>query len=66
MCLEYDYGESLKSPNSFYFHEQYTGKEEFDAHAISSHFLKWEEFASKNPFMKPPFVKFYHNRLNEL
>jgi autoinducer 2-degrading protein len=65
LCLQYDYGESIDTPNSFYFHEQYTGEEEgkkgFDAHAIAPHFVKWEEFAATDPFTKPPVVSFYRN-----
>jgi autoinducer 2-degrading protein len=65
LCLQYDYGESTTTPNSFYFHEQYTGEEEgkkgFDAHAIAPHFVKWEEFAATDPFTKPPVVSFFKN-----
>merc|ERR1712071_642836 len=63
LCLQYDYGESPTVSNTFYFHEQYTGsddgKEGFDAHSKSPHFQVWEEFASKEPFSKPPVVSFY-------
>ena len=63
LCLQYDFGESVDTPNSFYFHEQYTGAEKgkvgFDAHAIAPHFVAWEEFAAKNPFSKPPVVSFF-------
>jgi quinol monooxygenase YgiN len=62
-CLQYDFGESVDTPNSFYFHEQYTGadkgKEGFDAHAIAPHFQIWEKFAATDPFSKPPVVSFY-------
>jgi quinol monooxygenase YgiN len=65
LCLQYDYGESTETPNSFYFHEQYMGKDEgkegFDAHAIAPHFVKWEEFAATDPFTKPPRVSFFKN-----
>lgn len=43
LCLQYDFGESIESPNTFYFHEQYAGaddgKEGFDAHRGFPHFL---------------------------
>ena len=67
LCLQYDYGESIDEPNSFYFHEEYTGKEEgkegFDAHSVAPHFQKWEEFAAKDPFTKPPIVNFFKSIL---
>jgi quinol monooxygenase YgiN len=60
LCLQYDYGESKDTPNSFYFHEEYTGddegKEGLDAHAVTLHFAKWEEFAATNPFTKEPVI----------
>jgi quinol monooxygenase YgiN len=65
LCLQYDYGESTTTPNSYYFHEEYTGDDEgkkgFDAHAIAPHFVKWEEFAATDPFTKPPVVSFFKN-----
>jgi quinol monooxygenase YgiN len=63
LCFQYHYGESTTTPNSFYFHEQYggaeDGKEGFDAHVVAPHFVVWEEFASTNPFTKPPVVSKY-------
>lgn len=63
LCLQYHYGESNTVPNTFYFHEQYTGldggKEGFDAHTNAPHFAAWEEFASTNPFTKDPIVYKY-------
>eukprot|EP00588_Corethron_pennatum_P010176 CAMPEP_0194272574 /NCGR_PEP_ID=MMETSP0169-20130528/6110_1 /TAXON_ID=218684 /ORGANISM="Corethron pennatum, Strain L29A3" /LENGTH=229 /DNA_ID=CAMNT_0039015275 /DNA_START=82 /DNA_END=771 /DNA_ORIENTATION=- len=63
LCLQYDFGESVETPNSFYFHEQYKGadggREGFEAHAASPHFAAWEEFAATGPFTKPPVVAFY-------
>ena len=66
LCVQYDYGESTTTPNHFYFHEQYigkdNGKEGFDQHAQSDHFKKWEDFvASKNPFTKDPIVTFFQS-----
>jgi quinol monooxygenase YgiN len=63
LCLQYDFGESTKERNTFYFHEQYTGEDEgkegFDAHTVAPHFRKWEEFAAKSPFTKDPAVYFF-------
>jgi quinol monooxygenase YgiN len=69
LCLQYSYGESEDTPNKFVFHEEFTGnedgKEGFEAHATMPHFLAWEEFASTNPFTKPPVVDFYKTLPNE-
>lgn len=59
LCLQYDFGESVDTPGSFYFHEEYKGKEGFDAHASAPHFKVWETFAATDPFTKPPVVSFY-------
>jgi len=59
LCLQYTWGEDINTPNIFYFHEEYLGKEGFDAHAASEHFAKWETFAATEPFTKPPVVSFY-------
>ena len=66
LCVQYDYGESTTTPNHFYFHEQYigkdNGKEGFDQHAQSDHFVKWEEFVAKtSPFTKDPVVSFFQS-----
>jgi quinol monooxygenase YgiN len=66
LCLQYDFGESLDTPNHFYFHEQYTGadagKEGFDAHKAAPHFAAWEVFAATNPFTKEPVVSFFRTK----
>ncbi len=64
LCVQYDYGESSSTPNHFYFHEQYigkdNGKEGFEQHSQSDHFQKWEEFVARtNPFTKDPVVRFF-------
>ncbi|KAL7549035.1 hypothetical protein ACHAWF_012297 [Thalassiosira exigua] len=71
LALQYTYGESATVegmtegvPNTFHFHEQYTGKnhgkEGFDAHANTYHFAMWEEFVGTDPFEKDPEVYFFH------
>jgi (4S)-4-hydroxy-5-phosphonooxypentane-2,3-dione isomerase len=69
LCRQYDYGESTTTPNSFYFHEQYLGKERGQegllAHQGSAHFQLWEEFAAPNPFTKDPVVSLFHSIFNE-
>ena len=63
LCLQYVYGEDIDVPNTFHFHEEYTGADEgnegFEAHKSSPHFSAWEAFANSDPFTKPPVVKFY-------
>mmetsp|Transcript_91726 Transcript_91726/g.262724 ORF Transcript_91726/g.262724 Transcript_91726/m.262724 type:complete len:224 (-) Transcript_91726:184-855(-) len=63
LCLQYVWGESTTSPDSFHFHEEYTGadggKEGFDFHTKAPHFLAWEKFAATSPFTKEPAVYFF-------
>jgi quinol monooxygenase YgiN len=64
LCLQYVYGESVDKPDTFHFHEQYSGanggKEGFDAHTQAPHFAAWEAFASTGePFTQPPVVYFF-------
>eukprot|EP00527_Entomoneis_sp_CCMP2396_P005456 CAMPEP_0198140076 /NCGR_PEP_ID=MMETSP1443-20131203/3287_1 /TAXON_ID=186043 /ORGANISM="Entomoneis sp., Strain CCMP2396" /LENGTH=216 /DNA_ID=CAMNT_0043802393 /DNA_START=62 /DNA_END=712 /DNA_ORIENTATION=+ len=59
-CMQFDFGESVDNPNSFYLHEQYTDKEGFEAHTKSPHFLAWQEFiATKEPFTIPHVKSVY-------
>jgi (4S)-4-hydroxy-5-phosphonooxypentane-2,3-dione isomerase len=70
LCRQYVYGESTTTPNTFYFHEQYSGKERgqegFQAHKVSAHFQVWEEFAAQSPFTKDPVVSFFQSIFNEV
>jgi len=64
LCLQYDWGESLDTPNHFYFHEQYTGaengREGFHSHQSAPHFKAWEKFVTEtSPFTKDPVVCFF-------
>lgn len=59
LCMQYSWGESVHTPNTFYFHEQYIGEEGIAAHNAAPHFKVWEDFASKDPFTKPPVVQKY-------
>jgi (4S)-4-hydroxy-5-phosphonooxypentane-2,3-dione isomerase len=61
LCLQYDFGEDLERPNVFHFHEEYIGKEGFDAHTSSPHFAAWEKFAVRGSsvFTEDPIVAFY-------
>jgi quinol monooxygenase YgiN len=69
LCLQYDFGESTEIANTFHFHEQFIGdqdgKEGFDAHARSAHFVLWEEFVAKDPFTSEPVVNFFQSIVAE-
>lgn len=59
-CLQFDWGESPTTPNSFYMHEEYDGLEGYKAHEASSHFEKFMVFnKKKEPYSKPQVVSFY-------
>ena len=60
-CLQYTWGESETTPNTFHFHEEFIGKDGFELHTKSPHFKAWETFAQSTPtpFTKDPEVKFY-------
>eukprot|EP00591_Stephanopyxis_turris_P005664 CAMPEP_0195507224 /NCGR_PEP_ID=MMETSP0794_2-20130614/718_1 /TAXON_ID=515487 /ORGANISM="Stephanopyxis turris, Strain CCMP 815" /LENGTH=243 /DNA_ID=CAMNT_0040633835 /DNA_START=73 /DNA_END=804 /DNA_ORIENTATION=- len=58
-CFQYAYGESIETANTFHFHEEYDGKEGFEAHKKMPHFAAWEKFAATDPFTKPPVVNLY-------
>ena len=56
LCYQYVYGESITTPNRFLFHEEYKGREGFEAHQQTPHFADWETFAASDPFTEPPVV----------
>ena len=57
LCRQYSWGEDIYDPNKFHFHEQYEGEEGLLAHFEGEHFKVWEEFASTDPFTRPPRVE---------
>ena len=59
LAVLYTWGQSTSDPNTFYFQEQYHGKEGFDAHTKSAHFAEWEKFTETSPFTKPPEVMLF-------
>ena len=65
LCLLYTWGEDTKNPNTFHFQEAYIGEEGLEAHRKAAHFLKWEEFASSDPFTKPPVLMFFKSVGND-
>ena len=54
MCATHAHARS-----TFHFFEQYRGREGFEAHRRTPHFVAWEKFASTEPFTAPPLVTFY-------
>lgn len=61
LCYQYAYGESDTSPNRFIFHEEYAGREGFEAHQQTPHFADWEIFAATDPFTEPPVVSLFES-----
>jgi quinol monooxygenase YgiN len=59
LAVVYTYGEDPDTPNTFHFHEEYKGKEGFEAHQKAPHFAVWEKFAATDPFTAPPEVEFF-------
>jgi len=55
----YRFGEDESCPNTFHFHEQYKGKEGYDAHSEETHLIAWEQFSATDPFTEPPKVIFF-------
>lgn len=59
LAVAYLFGEEQGKDNVWHFHEQYKGREGFEAHAKAPHFAVWERFAESNPFTEPPEVVFF-------
>jgi len=57
LCMQYSWGEDIYDPNKFHFHEQYVNEDGLLAHFQGDHFKVWEEFASGEPFTRPPRVE---------
>jgi len=62
LAVKYMFGEDENRPNTFHFHEQYKGREGFEAHTQTPHFAAWETFVAKDPFEEPPAVVFFEER----
>jgi len=54
LAVLYLYGEDELSPNTFHVHQEYRGREGFDAHRKTGHYLAWRRFAATDPFSAPP------------
>lgn len=59
LALSYCFGEDDDDPNTFHCHEEFEGREGFEAHRRTEHFTAWERFAATDPFQEPPEVAFF-------
>lgn len=64
LCMQFSYGESIHTPNTFHVHEQYIGAhgglEGFQAHEASSHLEPCRQFiATHHHFTNPPIMHKY-------
>ena len=71
LCLQYVWGEDNETMHIFHFHEEFTGKEGgregFEEHVASPHFLEWEKFAAnRDAFSEPPIVNIYRTLMPSL
>jgi len=57
MSLDFLVGEDENEADTFCIHEQYIGKDGFEAHEKESHFAPWSEFLAEDPFTEPPKVE---------
>ena len=48
-ALAFVVGRDFADPNTFYLHEQYKTKADFDHHCTTEHFAKWNAFCQENP-----------------
>ena len=54
LAVLYLYGEDEQTPNTFHVHQEYKGREGFDAHKLTKHYDAWRRFAATDPFTAPP------------
>jgi quinol monooxygenase YgiN len=54
LAVLYLYGEDEQTPNTFHVHQEYKGREGFDAHRRTEHYDAWRRFAATDPFTAPP------------
>ena len=54
LAVLYLYGEDEQTPNTFHVHQEYKGREGFDAHRRTEHYDAWRQFAATDPFTAPP------------
>ena len=59
-ALSFVIGQDPDSSNTFYLHEQYKSKADFDHHCTTEHFKKWDAFCKENPFASNPVIDLYN------
>ncbi len=53
-------GEDPHKRNTFYLHEEYKSKADFNHHCTTEHFAKWDAFCKEKPFVSDPVVDTYN------
>jgi len=59
--LQFDWGESVAVPNTFYMHEEYASRNAYEAHEAAPHFASFMEFNAREPYSKPQVVSFFES-----
>jgi quinol monooxygenase YgiN len=59
-AIQFVVGEDVASPNTFYLHEQYQTKDDFDHHTKTEHYATWKKFCNEDPFTSAPVVNLYN------
>mmetsp|Transcript_25417 Transcript_25417/g.31316 ORF Transcript_25417/g.31316 Transcript_25417/m.31316 type:complete len:257 (+) Transcript_25417:40-810(+) len=58
--IQFVIGEDIETPNTFYLHEEYKSKEDFEYHCQTNHFMEWSKFCEEEePFTSDPEIDFY-------
>ena len=58
-AIQFVVGEDMDTKNTFYLHEEYKTKADFDHHCNTDHFAKWQKFCEEGPFVSDPVVQLY-------
>lgn len=59
-ALQFVIGEDAETRNTFYLHEEYKSKADFDHHCSTEHFATWDAFCNEKPFASEPVVHLYN------
>lgn len=60
--LQYVIGEDVLETNTFYIHEQYLGKEGYDAHCNTPHVAEWDSYKESDVFIDEPIVQYFYGK----
>jgi quinol monooxygenase YgiN len=58
-CMQFEWGQSTETPNTFYMHEEYQDQEGYQEHEATPHFASFLVFNQKNPYSQPQVVNHY-------